>query len=102
MRRHHRHWRRLWLYCWCGFRWTCPDAAPVVPMPFNPDPTPPRPRNQRALWHVSVGRPWRNQRPSWDGPTGFGHRVGRAGRLTPAQQARATAGSTGASARVER
>ncbi|MEO3741975.1 hypothetical protein ABGB05_00640 [Plantactinospora sp. B5E13] len=45
------------------------------------------------MWNVPTVISGRNQRPAWDGPTGFGHRVGRAGRLTPAQQARAGAHS---------
>ncbi|MEO3815639.1 hypothetical protein [Plantactinospora sp. B24E8] len=89
MRAHRRNWRRLWRYCWCGFRWACPDAVPVVPMPFDPDPgARPRTLNQSPAWHGPAGSDRRNQRPSWPGPTGYGHRVGRVGRLTPAQRSR--------------
>ncbi|MEO3747177.1 hypothetical protein [Plantactinospora sp. B5E13] len=91
MRPHRRDWRRLWRYCWCGLRWTCPDVAPVVPMPFNPDPG--GARNQRTVHDRPAAngpagsRGW-NQRSAWNGPTWFGHRVGRAGALTPAQHSR--------------
>ncbi|MEO3816090.1 hypothetical protein [Plantactinospora sp. B24E8] len=109
LRRHRRYWRRLWLYCWCGFRWKCPDAVPTVPMPFDPDPNTPgpavpvwspttAPMPAVVLPHVTPDAPPPlaqpravNQGPGWNGPTGFGHRAGRPGRLTPAQESRTSA-----------
>ncbi|MBQ0896383.1 hypothetical protein KBX37_25380 [Micromonospora sp. U56] len=70
--RHRRTWRRGLRWCSCGLRWTaCPDRHAQVPTE-----PPTRPPNTR----------W------WNEATRANPRVGRIGRLTPAQTWRANGG----------
>ncbi|GAA3771717.1 hypothetical protein GCM10022225_68730 [Plantactinospora mayteni] len=95
---HRRDWRRLWRYCRCGFRWRCPDSVELVPMPYQPPPTPPLSRaDYRAAVRATASVPAppttprtraTNRRHGWDGPTHSHLANGRAGGLTPAQQHR--------------
>jgi hypothetical protein len=100
---HRRDWRTLWRRCICGLSAPCIDRIPPAP----PPPYPPRdsptfdqvPQGRQGLYRSRAAPPdAAGPRASPDGvmPARASHpdsNVGRAGRLTPAQQHRADEGT---------
>ncbi|GIE80229.1 hypothetical protein Aph02nite_61790 [Actinoplanes philippinensis] len=96
---HRRDWRTLWRRCICGLPAPCIDRFPPPPPPPYPRPEYPAPDQRTSgggtVYRSRTAPPGSGAPITPDGQTRPAHpdgNVGRAGRLTPAQEHRVNQG----------